>query len=90
MRIQIAGRALEDLVRRHDFNHERGEDWAGRVEDRLFERMNSLVTTPFTGRVTGRSGVRRLSVPDIQYVIDYRVRHDLVQILRIRSTREMR
>jgi plasmid stabilization system protein ParE len=42
------------------------------------------------GRPLPEANVFRLSVPDIQYVIDYELAEDLVLIVRIRHTREIR
>jgi plasmid stabilization system protein ParE len=63
--------------------------WAERVEGRLLQRAEGLTTSPHIGRPTAKPGVRRLSVPDIQYVMDYRVAGNTVRILRIYSTREI-
>ena len=63
---------------------------AEKVQRRLLERVNGLLVTPNVGRKLTKGGVRRLSVPDIQYVIDYRLGSDVVQIIRIHSAREIR
>jgi plasmid stabilization system protein ParE len=77
------------LARIRDFNLERSEQWAARVETRLRERAESLAQTAFSGRRIA-FGIRALSVPDIQYVLQYRVDADRVLILRVVSTREIR
>jgi plasmid stabilization system protein ParE len=78
------------LARIWDFNMQRSEQWAERVQRRLIERAMSLVIAPNSGRRLIGTGLRRLSVPDIQYVIDYRHHSEVVQVMRIRSTREVR
>jgi plasmid stabilization system protein ParE len=90
VRREFSARARSDLARIYAFNVERSEQWAERVEHRLLERSQALTATPRIGRVTQEPGVRRLSVPDIQYVIDYRIADDCIRVLRIYSTREVR
>jgi plasmid stabilization system protein ParE len=82
--------ALDDLQRIFAFNAGRSESLAIRVERRLLERAEALAATPQLGRCTDREEIRRLSVTDIQYVIDYRPFEDRVSIVRIRHTREIR
>ncbi|MGA9582223.1 MAG: type II toxin-antitoxin system RelE/ParE family toxin [Allosphingosinicella sp.] len=89
MRLEIRATARADLARIFAFNVERSIDWAERVESRLLQRAVALTVSPHVGRPTAESGVRRLSVPDIQYVMDYRVAGNTVRILRIYSTREI-
>jgi plasmid stabilization system protein ParE len=88
--LEIKSEAREDLARIFEFNLQRSERWAQRVEDRLLDRCEALLLTPRIGRLTEREGLRQLSVPDIQYVIDYQPFEDRVSIVRIRSTREIR
>lgn len=82
--------AEADLERIFAFNSARTLAWAEKVERRLQERARALLVTPELGRGTVRSGVKRLSVPDIQYVLEYRAHSGGIQILRIYSTREIR
>ncbi len=90
MRLEFKSEAEEDLARIFDFNIQRSEGWAHRVEDRLLDRCDALLGTPHLGRPYQDAEVRRLSVTDIQYVIDYELADDLVVIMRIRHTREIR
>jgi len=90
VRFDLSARAEADFERIYSFNVERSLDWADRVERRLLARIDFLTATPSAGRPHRPSGVRRLSVADIQYVIDYRVTAGAIEILRIQSTREMR
>lgn len=91
MRLDVKLVARRDLERIYDFNLERGKPWAEKVERRLDQRISDLLVTPNIGRpVAASSGVKRLSVADIQYVIDYEVAGDSVRILRVRHTREIR
>jgi len=90
VRVEIKVQAREDLARIHDFNAQRSERLAERVESRLLDRCEALPETPYIGRRISAEGVRRLSVADIQYVIDYRATTDAIEILRFQSSREVR
>jgi plasmid stabilization system protein ParE len=90
VKLQLSPAAEADLRRIFLFNIQRSATWAEKVELRLLERARSLLVTPRAGRVTREAGIRRLSVPDIQYVLDYRIMEDRIRILRIYSTREIR
>jgi plasmid stabilization system protein ParE len=90
VKLRWRSEALDDLQRIYSFNAAKSESFAVRVERRLLERAQALAATPQLGRPTRRNGVMRLSVTDIQYVIDYRPLEDRVSIVRIRSTREVR
>jgi plasmid stabilization system protein ParE len=90
VRLAVAERARQDLVRIWEFNRQHSEQWAERVQRRLIERAMRLLVAPNSGRRLIGTGLRRLSVPDIQYVIDYRHDSEVVQIMRIRHTREIK
>lgn len=90
MRLEFKSEAEDDLARIFDFNVQHSEPWARRVEDRLLDRCGALLRSPHIGRLGEGAGMRQLSVTDIQYVIDYELAEDLVLIVRIRSTREIR
>ena len=90
MRVELSAKAEEDLARIYDFNLARSAEWAQRVNRRLLERSRALAAAPLAGRPRYPPGVRQVSVTDIQYVIDYRPRTKVIEILRFRSTREIR
>jgi len=90
MRLDWADRASADLLRAYDFHDQYSNAKAERVVRRLRERASTLLVTPYVGRPVGKAGVRELSIPDIQYVIVYRVETDAVEIARIFSTAENR
>ena len=89
MRLSFGERARNDLARIWDFNAQRSEAWAEKVQRRLVQRASGLLGAPRSGRKITKAGIRRMSVPDIQYVIDYRLKVDVIEIVRIRSTREI-
>ena len=78
-----------DLRRIFAFNEDRSLGWALRVDERIWERGISLGQFPDAGRPVKGVNQRKLSIPDIQYVITYRIVDDQVTIIRIESTREI-
>ena len=90
MKLELSPAAEADLERIFLFNIQRTLAWAEKVERHLKERAKTLLVTPHIGRATREPGVRRLSAPDIQYVLDYRCTKDRIRVLRIYSTREIR
>ncbi len=68
-----------------DYLAEFNVDYADRVEKRLLSRVESLGRLPKQGRPLV-TDIRRLSITDIQYTIDYRIDENAVRILRVRST----
>ena len=90
MRLRWREEALDDLDRIFEFNLARSESLATKVERRLTERALALMMAPRLGRPLPEAKAFRLSVTDIQYVIDYELAEDLVLIVRIRSTRAIR
>jgi plasmid stabilization system protein ParE len=90
VRLEFKTEAEDDLVRIFEFNMQRSEAWAHRVESRLLDRCEELLRTRRLGRALKEANTFRLSVTDIQYVIDYQLAEDLVLIARILSTREVR
>ncbi|HYJ81563.1 MAG TPA: type II toxin-antitoxin system RelE/ParE family toxin, partial [Allosphingosinicella sp.] len=87
MRLGWRKEALDDLDRIFEFNLERSEALAAKLERRLRERAQAITLSPYLGRPLQDVGMRRLSVTDIQYVIDYELAEDSVLIVRIRHTR---
>jgi plasmid stabilization system protein ParE len=82
--------AQADLARIFDFNLGWSETSAMRLDARLVERGEALGSSNFMSRLADEKDLRRLSVPDIQYVIFYRVTQDQVNIAHIYHTRENR
>jgi plasmid stabilization system protein ParE len=68
-----------------DYLAEFSVEYADRFEGRLLSRTASLARLPRQGRPLVKD-IRRLSITDIQYTIDYRIDEDAVRILRVRST----
>jgi plasmid stabilization system protein ParE len=90
VRVIIGGAAEVDLIRIYEFNLARSPAWADRVEQRLLERADALPNAPLAGRRVTMDGIRRVSVSDIQYVLDYRIGDEEIEVLRFQSSREIR
>jgi toxin ParE1/3/4 len=63
---------------------ERSPKGAASVRDRLVELVTLLEGHPHAGRLTTRTGVRRLAATPYPYLIDYRVAEAEVVVLRLR------
>lgn len=81
--------ALADLDRIASFNEEFSQTWARRVHHRITQRCASLTSLPFQGSPADGS-MRKLSIPDVQYVVLYEPTDDNVTIHRVWSTRQNR
>jgi len=90
VQLEWSAAAQADLARIYAFNVAKSEVFADRVETRLLTRADSLRTVWRQGRPLRETGLRVISVPDIQYVITYRVSAEVVLIIEVRSTREDR
>ena len=90
MKVEWSEAARADLARIFDFNLQRSDAWAQRVDARLVERAGALGRTPLMGRSVSAGRLRLLSIPDIQYVLSYRIDKERVTIIRVHSTREHR
>lgn len=90
MFVELKAEAEQDLARIYAFNEERSQPWADKVDIGPLAGAERLLRTPNIGRAFTDTGVRRLSLPDIQYVIDYEVLADRISVLRFLSTREIR
>lgn len=90
MLVEWSQTARANLARIFEFNFGWSEDWAFRVDRRLVERGEALGRTPLIGSPMGSSGLRKLSVVDIRYVLTYRLDMERVTIVRVHNTRENR
>jgi plasmid stabilization system protein ParE len=90
LRLRWTTGALADLENHWQFLAERSVDHADRVEARINDRADTLKRFPYLGRLDKRTGTRFLSIPDIQFLIDYHIDDDEVRILQVWSTRQGR
>ena len=60
MRLEFKTEAEDDLVRIFEFNMQRSEAWAHRVESRLLDRCEELLRTSRLGRALKEANTFRL------------------------------
>ena len=76
--------AAQDFTRICDYIQEHGSAAAARrVALAIYQSVESLSQFPHRGRLGRRSETRELVLPDLPYVVVYRVREDVVEINRI-------
>ena len=56
---------------------------ASRLVERIYEAVEQLKQYPSLGRVGRVPGTRELVVPHTPYLVPYRVREDVIEILRV-------
>lgn len=84
MRIRWTPSAVGDLIQISDYISEHdGAALARRVALTIYEGINSLVRFPHLGRVGRKSGTRELPLHGLPYLAVYRVRSEVVEIIRI-------
>ena len=84
MRIRWTEPATHDLTRICDYTEEHeGPGQARRLALRLYEGIDSLAQFPLRGRPGRLAGTRELIFSGIPFLVMYRVRDDVVEILRI-------
>ncbi len=88
MRLRWSQRANADLERLWLFVAAFSPDRADMIEATLHRRIELLLTFPKIGRIVRAPDVRAISLPDIQYVVTYRIVDEEVWIIGIRHTRE--
>jgi toxin ParE1/3/4 len=70
--------AICDYIKEHD-----GAEAARKVALRIYERLSSLPQFPHVGRLGQKKGTRELVISGLPFLAVYRVRQDLVEIIRI-------
>ena len=83
MEVRWLGRALADLEQIQDYLLERNPPAALRMVAVLHTTAESLAEMPHRGRPGRWQGTRELIVPDTPYLIPYRVRGEVIEILRV-------
>ena len=90
MRLIWSPEARRDLDEAWSFLAERSCPNADKVYARVEERAAQLIHFPLIGRPVLGPAIRDLFVPDVQYVIAYRIEADAIRVLRVWSTRQDR
>lgn len=76
--------ALEDMAKLLEWLEEKSDaDTANMVAQRIWDSANSLLQLPCRGRPGRVPNTRELQVANTPYFIVYRVRKNIVQILRV-------
>lgn len=88
MKLIWSVRARADLARIFSFNMDFSLARAEKVDARLVSRANSLTSFPRIGRRVPGTDLRILPIPDVQYILLYRIEDECVTIVRVHSTRE--
>ena len=90
MRFKVLPRAVRDLIEIRAYIAPNDEQAADAVALRLKRALELIVARPDVGRPIPEQRLREWSVPGLPYVIPYRVRGDLVEILRFFHTSRQR
>jgi toxin ParE1/3/4 len=85
-RLKWTRRALRRLEAIFDYIAQDSPQSAARVSERIYAITQNLVDFPAIGRVGRISGTRELPLPDLPYIIAYRVTQSSVDILTIIHT----
>ena len=83
MRVRWLRTALRNLDEEANFIRADDPQAAGAVVRRVLDAVALLATQPALGRPGRVPGTRELIVPQTRYVIPYRARADVVEILRV-------
>ncbi len=78
--------AKDDLIDITDYIASDDAEAALDVMDRIDGAIRRLADHPRSGRPGRIMGTRELVVPDLPYIVAYRIRQDRVQILRVLHT----
>ena len=90
MKIIWSRQAQRDKQTIWSFLSDRGVAYADRVELRIEARVESLAQFAYLGGPIPGTNRRKLSIPDIQHVVIYRIDDTIIRILRIRATAQDR
>ena len=83
MRVRWLRVALANLEAEADYIAEDNRAAAGRVVQKMFRAANLLKKNPAIGRPGRVAGTRELVVAGTPYILPYRVRGEVVEILRV-------
>ncbi len=90
MRFKLLPRATRDLAEIQSYIRADNEHAAKAVALRLRDSLKLIASRPDLGRMHPNSPIREWSVPGLPYLIPYRIRGDVVEILRIFHTSRKR
>jgi toxin ParE1/3/4 len=90
MKLRLLANATRDLRGIFEFIEQDSPETARDVAKRLMKSLQILTQNPSVGRPSKTKAIREWSVPDLPYVVPYRVRRDEVEVMRIYHTRRNR
>jgi addiction module RelE/StbE family toxin len=83
MRIRWTVPAAEDLASIHNYLRQHYPQFAESTVRTIYERVQSLKTSPHRGRPGHRAGTRELPLATLPYVVVYWVRADAIEVLHV-------
>lgn len=86
MKLRVTARANRDLERIADYIVTENPVAAPRVLERIERTFSILLDAPFIGRPSERAGLREMPVPDLPFLVVYRVASDAVEVLTVFHT----
>jgi plasmid stabilization system protein ParE len=86
MKFKVLPRAVRDLANIHTYVAADDERAAADVALRLHKALEFITSRPEIGRPVPDTKIWEWSVPGLPYIIPYRVRGDVVEILRFFHT----
>ena len=86
MRVRWLRKALANLNAEADYIARDSPAAAGRIEEKITQSIDGLRQRPAMGRPGRVPGTRELVIPGTPYIVPYRVRNEVVEILRVFHT----
>lgn len=83
MRISWQDDAISDLIALRRYIAQENPRAAGQVAERIRLATRNLKEHPGMGRPGRIEDTRELVIPDLPYIVTYRIRHEAVVILRV-------
>lgn len=90
MKLKVLPRAVRDLANIYVYISVDNDQAAKTITQRLKTSMELITLRPDIGRPSPDSRIREWSVPGLPYLIPYRVRGEVVEILRVFHTSRQR
>jgi toxin ParE1/3/4 len=90
MRIRWTPAAAADLEHISDYLKENHPDYRQPTLRKLYETIRTLKEAPYRGRHGREEGTREIFFPPMPYVAVYRVREQIIEVLRIYHTAQSR
>lgn len=90
MKLEWIGTSLSDLASIRNYIAERNPAAADRIAHDIDKAAQFLKPFPNLGRPTYRSDIRLLQVPNLPYLLPYRVNGEIIEILAVFDERRER